>query len=530
MALGLRRAIADRRAAGDGLRQRGPDAQRARARALGAARRGAPATVARLVFPDGVRLEHVEVELARTELQGRLARPQQRDASPSIVVPEPRAETLEPAGHWVFVPVIDHACFVARNEDSTKRLAKELAVLPAALALDLDGWKRLMTWAPASLEPLEIELATTPLAQAKGRKALAEAERKRQAQATLESAARLVQPLADPRAARRPRRAARRAVARARASRQAQRAARRRGGRRQVRARRGVGRREPDAPDLGDVGERARRRRERARRMAGSASRACSPPPRRSTRSSYFDDFGALFADRPAEGGVDIGAAIRRHVVDGRVRVIGELTAVALDRAERHDVSLIGAMLRVHVPPTDPDDDDRRVQGVGAYWAKTQPQRPQIAPAMVPTAVDLARRYLPYRAFPGKAVRLLEELRVAHDASRDESGAGRMLGDAELYAAFSWATGIPIALLDDTRAIARRRRRRAAAPPHGRPGRRRAARRRGDLRREGAARARRQAAREPACSSARAASARPSSRARSPRTCSARPTRWCGST
>ena len=76
---------------------------------------------------------------------------------------------------------------------------------------------------------------------------------------------------------------------------------------------------------------------------------------------------------------------------------------------------------------------------------------------MVPTAVELARRYLPYRAFPGKAVRLLEELRVAHDAERDESGAGRVLGDAELYAAFSWATGIPIALLDDDRADRARR-------------------------------------------------------------------------
>jgi len=73
---------------------------------------------------------------------------------------------------------------------------------------------------------------------------------------------------------------------------------------------------------------------------------------------------------------------------------------------------------------------------------------------MVPTAVDLARRYLPYRAFPGKAVRLLEELRVAHDATRDESGAGRVLRASELYAAFSWSTGIPIALLDDQRAIA----------------------------------------------------------------------------
>ena len=83
-----------------------------------------------------------------------------------------------------------------------------------------------------------------------------------------------------------------------------------------------------------------------------------------------------------------------------------------------------------------------------AFWKRTQHGRPQISPAMVPTAVDLARRYLPYRAFPGKAVRLLEELRVAHDANRDESGEGKLLGDAELYAAFSWATGIPIALAE----------------------------------------------------------------------------------
>ncbi len=56
----------------------------------------------------------------------------------------------------------------------------------------------------------------------------------------------------------------------------------------------------------------------------------------------YFDDFDALFADRPSEGGIELGAAMRRHVVDRRVRVVGELTAPALDRAERRDVSLIG--------------------------------------------------------------------------------------------------------------------------------------------------------------------------------------------
>ncbi|HSK03137.1 MAG TPA: AAA family ATPase, partial [Kofleriaceae bacterium] len=167
----------------------------------------------------------------------------------------------------------------------------------------------------------------------------------------------------------------------------------------------------------------------------------------------YFDDFGALFADRPAEGGIDLGGALRRHVVDGRVRVIGELLPVALDRAERRDVSLVGSMLRVTVPPTDPATTVAACQAWAAHWATHQPHRPQIAQGAVPIAVDLARRYLPYRAFPGKAVRLLEELRIAHDAGRDARGAGPLLGEAELYAAFSWSTGIPIALLADDRAL-----------------------------------------------------------------------------
>ena len=152
-----------------------------------------PATVARLLLPAGVRLEDIEVELPRGgELPGRLARPL-RATITVIVVPDPRPDGGS-AGAWVFVPVLDHACYVERRENLADRLAAELAVLPAALSLGLDGWKRLMTHAPATLEPVDVELATTPLLQAKGRRALAEVERRRQAYATLEGAARRVVP------------------------------------------------------------------------------------------------------------------------------------------------------------------------------------------------------------------------------------------------------------------------------------------------------------------------------------------------
>ena len=411
-----------------------------------------PTTVARLLLPEGVRIEHVDVELPRPDMPGRLARPQAARI-PVIVVPEPR-EGFEPSGHWVFVPVIGHGCYVARGESIEKRLAAELAVLPAALALDLDGWRRLMTWAPTSLEAIAVELATTPLAQAKGRKALAEAERKRLALVTLESAGHRVKPPTpsdNPPLVGRDKQLGE--LARALDHRK----------RRSVLL---VGDEAAGKTALVHAWAAANPTRElwatsASELIAGASglgewqARVAAVLAAAETLDAilYFDDFGALFADRPAEGGIELGAAIRRHVVDGRVRVIGELTAVALDRAERMDVSLIGAMLRVAVAPTDPPTTIAACTAWADYWARTQPQRPQIAPAMVPTAVDLARRYLPYRAFPGKAVRLLEELRVAHEQDRDEAGKGKLLGEGDLYAAFSWATGVPIALLDDKRAV-----------------------------------------------------------------------------
>ncbi|MGE0401167.1 MAG: AAA family ATPase [Kofleriaceae bacterium] len=413
-----------------------------------------PTTVARLLLPDGVRLEEVEVDIPRPAGPGKLGRPLTVTVT-VVVVPEPRPANAGGgiAGHWVFIPLLGHACFVTPKQYLAQRVSDEVSVLPSALALDLDGWKRLMSWAPSALEPLEVELSTTPLSEAQGRKALAEQERRRQAIATLDGAGRRVTPL-DPEPPL-------------------------------------VGRDELLA-DLGRLLDGNVRRsvllvgEEAAGKSALALAWATRHPQRMIWATSaselvagasglgewqervsaviaaaetldailYFDDFGALFADRPAEGGIELGAAIRRHVVDGRVRVIGELTAVALDRAERRDVSLIGAMLRLTVPPTDPETTVSACRAWAHHWAKTQRHRPQIAADTVPLAVELARRYLPYRAFPGKAVRLLEELRVAHDQARDERGQGPLLGPSELYAAFSWSTGVPVALLADDKPLA----------------------------------------------------------------------------
>lgn len=413
-----------------------------------------PTTVARYLLPDDVRLETVEVHIARSELPGKLGKPL-RAVLHAIVVPEPRPE-IGPAGFWVFIPVLDHAFYLARKEELAARVQSEVAALPAAIALDANGWKRLVSWTPGELAPLAVELATTPIAATQGRKALAELERKRLATATLDSAGRrMTVPDGAPPLV-------------GRADQLGELTRLLAGPRRSVLL---VGDEAAGKSALvsGWLAAQAAHGPSRvwatsvAELVAGASGhgqwqeRIAAVLAAAETLDAilYFDDFGALFADRPGEGGVDLGGAMRRHVVDGRVRVVGELTAVALDRAERRDVSLIGAMSRVHVAATDPATTIAACEAWIALWRRTQPHKPQIAVPVAAAAVELARRFLPYRAFPGKAVRLLEELRASHDGNRTANGTPIVLGEHELFTAFSQATGIPLALLSDDRALSR---------------------------------------------------------------------------
>ena len=167
----------------------------------------------------------------------------------------------------------------------------------------------------------------------------------------------------------------------------------------------------------------------------------------------YLDDFGALFADKPEEGGVDVASAMRRYVSGGRVRVLGEITPTALERAERRDVALLGAVTRLRLEPLDPVQTAEVLRVRAQQWGRAEPNRPTVALEALAPVVELARRYLPYRAFPGKAVRFLEELRATRDTVRDATGKPIPLGLEDAYEAFSLVTGIPAFLLRDDREL-----------------------------------------------------------------------------
>jgi len=415
-----------------------------------------PAAIARHLLPPGTELVSVSVPLARAALPPRLREPQPI-AFWCIVVPErTRAATdadgaiAAPRGRWVFVPALDYTFHLGRGEDVDERARAEIARVVDAGELDDEAWKRLLPPAAAELVPMALSLAN-PTDAAASRKDQVEAERRRRARETLDEVGHVLAERA-------------RAVPLVGRDRE----------RDQLRALLG-GRERLSVLLVGEPGAGKTALVEAWALEAGRPAWATSVAQLVAGASGlgewqervaevlaaaeildaalYLDDFGALFADRPEQGGVDVGSALRRWITAGRVRVVGELADDALDGAERRDVALIGSMTRLRVEPLAPAAAIDACRVRVRHWARTEPARPRVAEEALPRVIELARRYLPYRSFPGKAIRFLDELRAAREGERDPTGAPRVLGADDVYEAFGVATGIPPFLLRDDRAL-----------------------------------------------------------------------------
>lgn len=404
------------------------------------------AQVARYFVPAGLEVVAIAVPLA----PGAPTKPRSpRDVEVTCVLlpygPEGRDRVA-------LVPALDAAFFVDRKEDVGEVARREVARLCAASGLDGDAWRRLLPPLAATIEPLEV-LVRFARAEATGADRLA-AEERRRARERLEAHA---VPLAE-----RVRGGGAALVGRDRelASMTAL-----LGGRERlavlVCGDEGVGKTAIVLAWARAQAHRAAWVTSVAQLVAGASgfgeaeARVAElfAAAERLDAVLCFDDFGSLFRERVEDGGLGLTAIVRRFIVDGRVRVIAEIAPAALERAERREVALIGAMTRLTVPAMDAPATLAVVAGRAAHWRRADAGRPQVADAALPIAVELARRYLPYRAFPGKAVTLLDDLRAAADGEVGADGAPRELGPDAVYDAFAAATGVPAFLLRDDRAL-----------------------------------------------------------------------------
>ncbi|MBH23183.1 MAG: hypothetical protein CMH57_01735 [Myxococcales bacterium] len=167
----------------------------------------------------------------------------------------------------------------------------------------------------------------------------------------------------------------------------------------------------------------------------------------------YFDDLRDLLVERPGQGGADLAGAIKPFLDEGRVRLVGELTSEQVDRMEGRHVGFFSCLGRLRVQPLTAAQTTEAIQRRVEWLGRHAPHRPNLAMDAVEVLIDLTDRYMPYQAFPGKAVGLLEEARSLFDRERTAEGEPITIDKRRVYRVFSLKTGIPEFLLRDDHAL-----------------------------------------------------------------------------
>lgn len=124
----------------------------------------------------------------------------------------------------------------------------------------------------------------------------------------------------------------------------------------------------------------------------------------------YMDDPRQIVtAGRWSESDNNMGRFLRPAIESGDLTVICACTSEAYEASVRLEPSFIHAFHRIDVPETNEEDTLAILHAVAAARQTDLGRALAIEPSAVPTIVELTRRFQPYRAFPGKAVRLLED-------------------------------------------------------------------------------------------------------------------------
>jgi ATP-dependent Clp protease ATP-binding subunit ClpC len=160
----------------------------------------------------------------------------------------------------------------------------------------------------------------------------------------------------------------------------------------------------------------------------------------------WFDDLADLFSER-GRSSIDVPGALRPWVERGQVSIVGEIHEDRLDRAERQNVGFFASLARVRVPPFDAAGALAALRARDAWARACEPDAPRVAEEALAPLVDLAERYIVYENFPGKAVRLYDELRAMHGDAR------RPIGVDAMFEAASLRTGVPSFLLREDRSL-----------------------------------------------------------------------------
>ncbi|WP_224366719.1 AAA family ATPase [Hyalangium versicolor] len=415
--------------------------------------RAAPEVLARFALPDKVRIEMIEVLAPRADLPKRLFKPSTLELA-TLVVPLPQ-ET------WAFVPALDHTVYVGRNQDVLEAVRTDVERLLAARAPTSHEYLRLLPPKSATLQTVQLKLRRQDAFSEKARQARKKHQEKLvrdQAHEVLSSVSTLMHE----------REESKRGPPLVGRDTELALLTNLLGGEK----RQGV---LLVGPELAGKTEilyawlRAERKAGRERRVyATSGSRLIAGMSGfgqwqervlRVMRAAqdldavlYFENLGELLAQHSTES-IDLPSAMKPFLEEGKVRFLGELAPESLDLLESRHPALFAALSRVRIEPLGSKTTCDALRARVAWQRQAEPSRPTLADNAVVPLVELAERYLPSRALPGKALRLYEEMRAGVQQERTGDGQTPVLTRERVYSLFSLKTGVPEFLLREDRSL-----------------------------------------------------------------------------
>jgi len=153
----------------------------------------------------------------------------------------------------------------------------------------------------------------------------------------------------------------------------------------------------------------------------------------------YFDDLLGLFqAGKSRDSNLTIGQVLKMHLEEGRLRVIAEATPSAWRKLREVDRSFADLFNVVHL--REPAERETLRILIRTVQELEQLHACRFSPEVLPLIVELPRRFVRGRAFPGKGAELLRQLAVTHP--------GGEIGKAEVYRFFENKTGINQRFMD----------------------------------------------------------------------------------
>lgn len=164
----------------------------------------------------------------------------------------------------------------------------------------------------------------------------------------------------------------------------------------------------------------------------------------------FVEDVAALAeTGRWSKGDNNMADFLKPHLQTGDVTIVGESAPERLRRAEQLTPGFVAQFRTLEVAPTAEADTLSILTAMARELERSEDVR--IEPSALEAAVELTNRFLPYRAQPGKAVSLVEQM--AGEANRQRStvtGAPRpVLTRKETVGFFTRQTGLPEFIVAD---------------------------------------------------------------------------------